>query len=152
MKKLLSLVIVFSLALVLYNVSFADEGVEVSVPVEQSTAVEDGIIAQGCHVPYYPCGRPFVRRSCTPCVANPCTPCPPQPSFCAPLPHKLCGAPIQSPCFAEQAADPCGCGYPAPRPGIRGLFSRLLSRSHGGYGYGEPEFGYGVESGCSCGR
>ncbi|MDR1963600.1 MAG: hypothetical protein LBQ50_07455 [Planctomycetaceae bacterium] len=161
MKKLLTLAIVFSLALVLNSVSFAQEAaVPEGTPIE-TAVVENGQAVQGCYPVPHPCPfRPFVRRPCTPYIANPCNPCPPcapQP-VCAPVPRKLCGAPVQPPCVAEQVtdpcADPCGYGYAGyQRTPIRNLLSRLFSRGgHDPYysGYGEPEWGYG--SGCPCGH
>jgi hypothetical protein len=183
MKKLLALAIVVSLTLIMNSVSFAQEAVatekfsatanEVSVqevPEVTETTVVEGVQGGCVPVPYHPCPfRPFVRRACTPCVANPCNPCPPcapQPPVCAPVPRKLCGAPIQPPCQAEpfvgQYADQYGYGYAGYRPTpIRNFFARLFSRLHDdydpyyygygyGYGYGCPEFGYGVEHPCPC--
>ncbi|MDR2441455.1 MAG: hypothetical protein LBE12_19005 [Planctomycetaceae bacterium] len=193
MKKLLILAIVFSLSFILNGVSFAQEtdapvkirviadeasqevGQETVVTEEsESVVVENGAV-QGCYpIPYRPCPlrRPFVRRACTPCVAAPCNPCPPpcppcapHPPVYAPVPRKLCNAPIlPQPCqaypveqtvcpYAESYGDPCGYGYVGGyRPSfLRNLFARLFSRlqPHGYldpyYGYGCPEFGYGIE-------
>ncbi|MDR3199426.1 MAG: hypothetical protein LBU34_16275 [Planctomycetaceae bacterium] len=188
MKKLLTLAIVFSLTLILNGVSFAQQtaapenGVVATVTDEnagvtegaavtgggEAVIVENGEVVQGgcIPVPCRPCPlRPFVRRACTPCVAAPCNPCPPcapQPPVCAPVPRKLCNAPVlPQPCRVELTndsyADPCGYGYAGYRPSlIRNLFARLFSRFQGcanpyyGYEYGCPEFGYGTESSTPC--
>ncbi|MDR1271179.1 MAG: hypothetical protein LBK82_16835 [Planctomycetaceae bacterium] len=178
MKKLLILAIVFSLTVVLNSVSNAQENVvpegkfvatEIAAPEVTAATVVESESAQGCcaPVPYRPCPfRPFVRRACTPCVAAPCNPCPPcspQPPICAPIPRKLCGAPIQPPCQVDQAvyspcANPCadayGYGYAGNRSPLRNFFARLFSRCHSNYepyyGYDVPQFGYGVDCPCHC--
>lgn len=180
MKKLLTLAIVFSLTLILNNMSFAQETVapgqtlvvtanEVADAGLTQEVTEGAVVVEsGCcaPVPHRPCPlRPFVRRSCTPCAATPCNPCPPcapQPPICAPVPRKLCGAPVlPPPCHAEQPvgqyADPCGYDNAGYRPSLlRNVFTRLFSRLRGGYdpyygyGYGCPEFGYGIEAQVPC--
>ncbi len=112
MKKMLFFAVVFAVALVLSNVSFAqDDQVDASVqgaPMAAPEVVgEDAIqlegVAQGsfdlgqCGMPMpgRPCPfRPFLRRACNPCFAAPCGGAP-------------CGtAPCYAPCGFQQPACP----------------------------------------------
>lgn len=102
MKKLLTLTAVLTLAMVLNNVSFAQDAAveqENAAPMsienvnEGQVVYENGQNAGDCNscgddVSYgcgksmnYGCGPCGPRRACTPCYANPCNPCPPR-GFC----------------------------------------------------------------------
>ena len=122
MKKLLTLAIVFSLALVLCKAGFAQEAAAVAdqQPMTVESVVQDGEVVYGeadaCGpvMPYGPRCRPFMRRSCMPCYANPCNPCPPcPPQNCAPMmPRRFRACPPVASCepCGYPCADPCGYG------------------------------------------
>lgn len=174
MKKLLTLAIVFSLALVLCQSGLAQDAAPAAEapPMTVESVVEDGAVygmsdACGPVMPYGRHCRPFARRACMPCYANPCNPCPPcppQPAHCGPFarraacPPVACGSPCGDPC-----GDPCGaygygagCGYPGTgyyRTPIRNFLSRIFApRGYCGYDafYGPGGYGYGggYDGGC----
>lgn len=171
MKKLLSLVIILSLAFVMNAVAQdAASEAPAAAPMVIETVIEDGelgvVDACGPVVAPTPCGpytapcRPFVRRGyARPCPPQPCC----EPFVCAPAPRHCmprrawghCPAPCPAPCFDPCVApcvDPCDpCGYPGFRPTpVRNFFARLFAPRCGyGYdpccepcGYG-PGYGYG---------
>ncbi|MDR0337181.1 MAG: hypothetical protein LBI18_08840 [Planctomycetaceae bacterium] len=172
MKKLLTFVIVFSLALILHSMNVVaqesvaaekkfvptlsgdSEGVAQSVVTEEVPVIDGNMSGCCVPVPCRPCAfRPFVRRACTPCVATPCNPCPPcapQPPICAPVSRPLCAAPIQPPCQVEQTTcSPCGadaygygCGYAGYRSGPLRNFFARLFSRM--HSGCEPYYGYDV--------
>lgn len=127
MKKLLTLSLVLALALVLNNVSFAQDA---AAPQQDSAAplsvenVDNGQVvyenaqdfngqAAGCNScgesmndGFAPCGP---RRACSPCYANACNPCPPR--NCGLFGRRAGCAPVANcaaPCGDYNA---CGTGY-----------------------------------------
>ncbi len=171
MKKLLTLAFAFTFVMALCAVSVAQEAADSDIM--EIEAVETGEIPAGQVIEGYAdvCGpvmpgccprRPFLRRSCPPCMPQPaygCDPCMPygRPQHCPLFGGRQVGYGYGAPC-AEPCGMPCADAcMPYGRPYRAPLFgARRAAYGYGApcaepCGYGAPAYGCGVSACDPCG-